>query len=248
MPDFASHDGVTLHYDDEGEGPLVVLLHGFAADSNINFVRSGIFDAIADAGYRVVAFDARGHGLSEKPTAPERYTREAIRQDVGALLDHLGAESSVLLGFSMGGHTAIHVTSVDPRVRALVLLGVGSFGIDDDESGRGRDRRRQMLAALEGRMDDVHDDDLRDFPLTAGMDREPLIAYTTGRLADAPEPFPTVAVPVLMVVGVDDTEAGDPAPVAGLLHAELVRVPGTHFKANAKPELHAAVLEFLAAQ
>jgi pimeloyl-ACP methyl ester carboxylesterase len=237
-----------LHYDDEGEGPLVVLLHGFAADSNINFVRSGIFDTLADAGYRVVAFDARGHGLSEKPTEPVRYTREAIRHDVQALLDHLGAESCVLVGFSMGGHTAIHVTSVDPRVQALVLLGVGSFGIDDDASGRGRDRRRQMLAALEGRMDEVHDEDLREFPLTAGMDRAPLIAYTTGRLADDPEPFPTVAVPVLMVVGTEDTEAGDPAPVAALLHAELRRVPGTHFKANAKPELHAAVLAFLAAR
>jgi pimeloyl-ACP methyl ester carboxylesterase len=223
-----------LHYDDEGEGPLVVLLHGFAADSNINFVRSGIFDTLADAGYRVVAFDARGHGLSEKPTEPVRYTREAIRHDVQALLDHLGAESCVLVGFSMGGHTAIHVTSVDPRVQALVLLGVGSFGIDDDASGRGRDRRRQMLAALEGRMDEVHDEDLR--------------AYTTGRLADDPEPFPTVAVPVLMVVGTEDTEAGDPAPVAALLHADLHRVPGTHFKANAKPELHAAVLEFLDAR
>ncbi len=70
MPDFASHDGVTLHYDDEGEGPLVVLLHGFAADSNINFVRSGIFDALADAGYRVVAFDALATDCRRSPLIP----------------------------------------------------------------------------------------------------------------------------------------------------------------------------------
>ena len=49
MPTFESFDGVTLHYHDEGDGDLVVLLHGFAADTNINWVRSGIFDALLDA-------------------------------------------------------------------------------------------------------------------------------------------------------------------------------------------------------
>jgi pimeloyl-ACP methyl ester carboxylesterase len=130
-------------------------------------------------------------------------------------------------------------------VRALVLLGVGSHGIDDATDSRARDRRRQVLAALEGNLDDVHDDDLRRFPITAGLDRAPLVAYVKARLADPPEPFPPVDVPVLLVVGTEDEEAGDPEPLAELLDATLVRVPGTHFRANGRPELHAAVLEFL---
>ena len=49
----------------------MILLHGFAADTNINWVRSGVLDALVDEGFRAVALDARGHGLSEKPHDPE---------------------------------------------------------------------------------------------------------------------------------------------------------------------------------
>ncbi len=60
MATFDSFDGLTLYYDDQGDGPTVVLLHGFAADTNVNYVRSGILDLLLDEGYRVVALDARG--------------------------------------------------------------------------------------------------------------------------------------------------------------------------------------------
>ena len=63
MPDFESFDGLRLSYLDDGDGRTVVLLHGFAADTNVNYVRSGILDLLLDEGYRVVTLDARGHGL-----------------------------------------------------------------------------------------------------------------------------------------------------------------------------------------
>jgi len=66
MANFDSFDGLSLYYDDQGDGPTVVLLHGFAADMNVNYVRSGILDLLLDEGYRVVALDARGHGLIPK--------------------------------------------------------------------------------------------------------------------------------------------------------------------------------------
>ena len=71
MPTFASFDGTELFYDDQGDGRPVVLLHGFAADTNINFVRSGILDALVDEGYRTIALDHHGHGISAKPHEPE---------------------------------------------------------------------------------------------------------------------------------------------------------------------------------
>jgi pimeloyl-ACP methyl ester carboxylesterase len=63
-----------------------------------------------------------------------------------------------------------------------------------------------------------------------------------------PAPLDGVDVPVLLVVGDDDENAGDPAPLAARLDAQLVRVPGDHFSANSRPELHRALTEFLAAQ
>jgi hypothetical protein len=61
-------------------------------------------------------------------------------------------------------------------------------------------------------------------------------------------PVAGVYVPVLHVVAEDDENAGDPAPLAERLGATLERVPGDHFTANARPELHRALTEFLAAQ
>src|SRR5438093_4371956 len=54
VPTFETFDGLSLYYDDQGRGQPVMLLHGFAADTNLNWVRSGIFDALVDQGYRVL--------------------------------------------------------------------------------------------------------------------------------------------------------------------------------------------------
>ncbi|MCZ7536563.1 MAG: alpha/beta hydrolase [Acidimicrobiia bacterium] len=126
MPTFESFDGVTLHYEEEGDGDVVVLLHGFAADTNINWIRPGIFDALCDEGYRVVTLDARGHGLSGKPHDDGAYAGGAMVRDVQALLDEIGCDACSVVGFSMGSATTMHLAVVEPRVRSAALLGVGA--------------------------------------------------------------------------------------------------------------------------
>jgi pimeloyl-ACP methyl ester carboxylesterase len=245
MPDFESFDGLRLSYLDDGDGRPVVLLHGFAADTNVNYVRSGILDLLLDEGYRVVTLDARGHGLSSKPTDPQAYTDDAMKRDVVALFDHLGLDDVLLVGYSMGAHLALRLAPTDPRVKAVVLLGIGESGTGGED---GADRRDALVAVLEAESpDDVDDASLRQFRVMAGLDREPLLAYVKSPGAVGPAPD-SVDVPVLLIVGDDDENAGDPAPLAERLDAQLVRVPGDHFTANARPELHRALTEFLAAQ
>ena len=245
MPDFESFDGLRLSYLDDGDGRAVVLLHGFAADTNVNYVRSGILDLLLDEGYRVVTLDARGHGLSSKPTEPEAYADDAMKRDVVALFDHLGLDDVLLVGYSMGAHLALRLAPSEPRVKAVVLLGIGESGTGGED---GADRRDALVAVLEADSpDDVDDASLRQFRVMAGLDREPLLAYVRapGSVGPAPD---GVDVPVLLVVGDDDENAGDPAPLAERLDATLVRVPGDHFTANSRPELHRALTTFLADQ
>lgn len=243
MATFESFDGLSLYYDDQGDGPTVVLLHGFAADMNVNYVRSGILDLLLDEGYRVVALDARGHGLSGKPTEPDAYANDAMKRDVVALFDHLGLSNVVLVGYSMGAHLSLRLVPDEPRVKALVLLGIGETGTGGED---GPDRRDQLLAVLQADSpDDVDDASLRQFRVMAGLDREPLLAYIKAPGTHEPARLDDITVPVLLIVGDDDENAGDPSGLAEQLGATLVRVPGDHFTANARPELHRALLGFV---
>ncbi len=126
MPKVESFDGCSLFYDDQGDGRAVVLLHGFVGDINIDWIRSGILDLLLDEDYRVVAYDSRGHGLSDKPHEASAYEDDALTKDAQAVLDHLGLEDVVVVGFSMGARTALHLAAIDPRVRGVVALGVGA--------------------------------------------------------------------------------------------------------------------------
>jgi pimeloyl-ACP methyl ester carboxylesterase len=246
MANFDSFDGLSLYYDDQGDGRTVVLLHGFAADTNVNYVRSGILDLLLDEGYRVIALDARGHGLSSKPTDSDAYADDAMKRDVVALFDHLGLDDVLLVGYSMGAHLSLRLVPDEPRVKAVVLLGIGGAAGGGTD---GPDRRDQLLAVLEADSpDDVDDASLRQFRVMAGMDREPLLAYVKAPGSLEPARLDDVGVPVLLIVGDDDENAGDPSGLAEQVGATLVRVPGDHFNANARPELHRALTTFLADQ
>jgi len=246
MASFESFDGLTLFYQDDGDGRTVVLLHGFAADTNVNYVRSGILDLLLDEGYRVVTLDARGHGLSSKPTDPAAYGNDAMKRDVVALFDHLGIDDVVLVGYSMGAHLSLRLAPDEPRVTALVLLGIGETAAAGED---GTNRRDALIAVLEAESpDDVDDASLRQFRVMAGLDREPLLAYVRAPGSEAPARLDAIDLPVLLIVGEDDENAGDPSGLAEQVGATLVRVPGDHFTANSRPELHRALVDFVAEQ
>jgi pimeloyl-ACP methyl ester carboxylesterase len=246
VPTFASFDGTTLAYHDEGDGAVVILLHGFAADTNLNFVRSGVLDLLLDAGYRVVALDARGHGLSEKPHDPAAYADDAMRRDVQALLDQLGVERCVLVGYSMGAATTLRLAMTDPRPTALALLGAGESMVDRDG---GTERRASMAEAFRAADVESLPERVRAFREMADAiraDRDALGALLGAQWPDTATDLDQVEVPVIVICGLDDAEVGSPDVLAAQLpNAEVVRVPGDHFTANSRPELHAALAEFL---
>jgi pimeloyl-ACP methyl ester carboxylesterase len=244
MPTFKTFDELDLSYHDEGDGRTIVLLHGFAADTNINYVRSGILDVLLDEGYRVIALDLRGHGLSARPIDVEAYLDDAMKQDVAALFDHLGLDDVVLVGYSMGADLALRFAADDSRVKALALLGIGAErGDDSDTNWRG-----DLIAALESDALDLDDAAAGRVRITAGLDRAPLVALLKASAAANRQRPARPTVPVLLAVGVDDENATDPGPLAEQLGATFVQVPGDHFTANSAPDLHRSLTKFLAEQ
>ncbi|GGQ24698.1 alpha/beta fold hydrolase [Streptomyces griseomycini] len=117
-------DGVRLSCRDwGGSGPPVVLLHGLAG-------HAGEWDALArdlSPSHRVVAVDQRGHGASER--RPRDVSRAAYVADVAEVCRRLGLHRPVLVGQSLGGHTALLTAAAHPDlVRALVLVEAGPGG------------------------------------------------------------------------------------------------------------------------
>lgn len=118
-PFTVTRDAVTLHGQADGHGPTVLLLHGLTATRR--YVLHGS-RAIERAGYRVVSYDARGHGEST-PSPDDDYAYPTLADDALAVLDAVGAERAVLMGSSMGSATAIAVALAHPeRVAALVIV------------------------------------------------------------------------------------------------------------------------------
>jgi pimeloyl-ACP methyl ester carboxylesterase len=133
---FVSFDGARIAYDDTGEGPAVILLHGLAADRRmfgpLDRLRSaleaigtsigelgvqatphvpaegrrGLSARLGEIGARVIAPDLRGHGASDKPHDPAAYAHGAMARDAVALADHLRLDRFDVLGYSFGAIAA----------------------------------------------------------------------------------------------------------------------------------------------
>ncbi len=113
-------NGVRLHYVTEGEGPLVVLLHGFP---DFWYVWRRQISALAAAGLRVAALDMRGYNSSQKPGGRDSYHMQLLVDDVVGLIHHLGEKDAALVGHDWGGAVAWHTaTRCAPFVRSLVTL------------------------------------------------------------------------------------------------------------------------------
>lgn len=113
-------DGLTVHYVEQGSGPLVILLHGFPYTW---FEWRHQIAALAGAGYRVVAPDIRGFGESGKPDDTAQYTMLHSAGDVVGLLGALGETRAVLVGHDLGAWIAAAAARLRPDLfRALALL------------------------------------------------------------------------------------------------------------------------------
>lgn len=115
-----SSNGIHLHFVEQGEGPVIVLCHGFP-ESWYSWRHQ--LPALSAAGFRTVAVDMRGYGQSDRPEAIDQYTLLHLVGDIVGLLDALGVQQAVIAGHDWGAAVAWQAALLRPdRFRAVIAL------------------------------------------------------------------------------------------------------------------------------
>jgi pimeloyl-ACP methyl ester carboxylesterase len=246
VPAFDS-DGVSVHYETYGDGPPLVLVHGFASSLDGNWVRPGWTDTLSPL-RRVIALDCRGHGSSGKPHDAAAYQGGAMAGDVLRLMDHLGVDGTDLFGYSMGGRISLQLlTSRPERFRSVVLGGVGEAGT---LRRRSANIAAGLLAADASTIEDPVAKGFRVFAEASANDLEALAACMRSQRPIDAGKLREVRIPALIVVGEDDAVIGRAEGLAALMPgARLLTLSGRdHLTAVGDQRFKDAVVAFLSAQ
>jgi pimeloyl-ACP methyl ester carboxylesterase len=196
-------DGVEIEYQASGEGPAVLMGHGYSATS-----RMWDGQRTALPGHRLITWDMRGHGLSDSPADPARYAMALTIADMRALLQHLDVRRAVVGGLSLGGYAALAFHARHPEmVRALVICDSGPGYRNAEARAAWNRRAHERAAELESRGLEALAGRSREMREAMGTHRsaQGLAHAARGMLAQQDsgviDSLPGIRVPTLVVVG-----------------------------------------------
>jgi pimeloyl-ACP methyl ester carboxylesterase len=247
--DFFDSDGVRIAYAVTGEGPPVLLIHGFASNGRVNWVDTGWVRTLVAGGHQVITLDNRGHGESEKLYDPAAYGAPVMAEDAARLLSHLNIAQADVMGYSMGARIAAYLTIANPaQVRRAVFAGLAANMI------AGVAGAEEIAQALEApAITDAPEGQPRNFRIFAEQtrsDRKALAAcMRSSRQKITPAELSAISCPVLVVAGELDDIAGPTEPlIAAIPGAVGLTLSGrNHMNAVGDRTYKQAVLEFLSA-
>ncbi len=217
---YFNSDGVRLRYVVNGvaDGPPVVFINGFPEQLE---VWSEVVASPQLKGYRLIRFDSRGLGLSDKPHDRKHYGR-AMVDDVGRLLDHLSVKKAHVVGYSMGAWVAMKLVTTHPGRLVTATLG-GSAGLHPSQ----HERNLIIADAIDGK--DIRAA-VRELTLTDGSRlSEEDAKQTEHALTDVARQYATQlnpnAVAAMMrgfgeLMATDEELSGNTVPVLGLYSNE----------------------------
>jgi pimeloyl-ACP methyl ester carboxylesterase len=143
---FVDTNGIKMHLVEQGQGPLVILCHGFP---ECWYSWRHQIPALADAGFHVVVPDQRGYGQTDRPEPIEAYNILQLTGDMVGLIHALGEEQAIIVGHDWGAPVAWHCALLRPDLfRAISLLSV-PYRSGSWESGRPTEAMKRMAGEQE---------------------------------------------------------------------------------------------------
>src|SRR5918994_1694115 len=233
---FFDSNGVRLRYVDQGQGPAIVLMHGYTGTLDRHFIANGVFANLAKD-HRAIAIDLRGHGKSGKPHEASAYGEE-FAHDVVRLLDHLKIQRGHVLGYSLGAFIAGRLATMHPErligviyVAGLPLRDISfmePFAEDSIKELESDLPFKSLVMALQPPgSKPPSDDEIRKAvaPLVASNDVKAFAALWRGykTLAISPQQLKAVVVPSIVITGSADMNAAG-VPELNKLHPRIKTV------------------------
>lgn len=225
----------------------IILVHGFASNSHMNWIMPGWFKTLTQAGYHTISFDNRGHGMSEKSHDLEIYGAPLMAADVRALCQHLKLNQVHLMGYSMGARISVFVTKLYPEILASVIVAGMGYNLV-----RGMGNPEPIARALEApTAEDVTNPAAKSFRTFAEQTQSDLKSLAACiRSTRAPVELETLAnikIPALVAVGTTDVIAGSGEKLTELIpNAAYLPIKGRdHMRAVGDAAYKAGVLSFL---
>jgi pimeloyl-ACP methyl ester carboxylesterase len=240
-----SSDGQRIAYECIDTGRAAVFLHGLS-DSRHSWHELGYVQPLLAAGSQVILMDCRGHGDSGKPHDPAAYAPRRRAEDVVSVLDTVGVERADLIGYSMGGGTALATALFFPqRVHRLVVIAAHPFAQDMTPF------RHVLSDGIQGWIDLLEANGL---PLSADA-RQRIVANDTDALracvgedrADSSALVEWLRSPLLAIAGSLDPASAAVRRFAELAGGEFRAIEGcNHFTVfSAARETVPAIVEFI---
>ena len=247
----AQVNGIAIDYEVTGDGPVVLLGHGYGSTRHMWDEQHR---ALADR-WRVVSWDMRGHGQTDSPDDPARYSAALTVADMRALLQHLDVERAVIGGLSLGGYVSLAFVLAHPEMtRALVICDSGPGYRNAEARAQWNQRAHERAANLEAKGLEALARRSRETQQAVHRSAQGLAHAARGMLAQEGaaiiDSLPTIRVPTLIILGDRDTPFIAPCEYMAkkIPGARLEVIPGAGHSSNLdQPEIFNRVLrEFLA--
>ncbi len=232
----------------QGE-PVVLGLHGFAADSIVTWSRARVIESLARSGFRIVLLDLRGHGRSDKPIEISSYAMSHLVSDVIDVLDAYNIGRAFIVGYSLGSVISLRLasdTAYRDRVQAVVAGGAGGHLLPGGQFYGSERVAAAMEASNIAAVADPNARAYRRFAEATGADLRALALIQRSLLDGVYIDLSSIPVPTLVVAGKDDFVAGSPEELARRIpRGEWLQVPGNHMNALLNKSFADGVIGFL---
>lgn len=230
------------------DAQTVVLVHGFASNARDNWVLTGWARKLSRAGYRVLAIDQRGHGLSDKPHEPAAYAIPALAGDIETVMDQYLVEDAFYIGYSLGARVGWEVVRDSPQRITRAVLGGVPDGIPLERLDI--EEVRRYIEDGEPVQDSATLSYIALTERVPGNDLRSLLALAEGmRLTRTVDPDPANAPtqPILFATGANDSVIeGSRALADAAPNGRFFEIPDRHhFNAPGSRAFKDAALEFL---